>query len=1007
MATAVGNRLLPHIVDNDAETNPNGTFGLILKDNDNPNQWIPLTRRQLAQAVNHVAWWFEQTVTEHCDTTTVAYIGPNDIRYVICAIALAKVGYKTFLPSTRNSAEANAHLLDAVGCNCLLWGGQSHPAHGQALVPDLQVWQFPSLDDLLTSSVSHYPYHQTYQEAEDETFVILHSSGTTATKSRTPKTRPIDTWIFLRVGQRRTTRYTLGLYMWIMELCRKRRLNVRNESSLPYSRVYHHHRRHFPRPPDNPLLLQAGHRFRTRRTINTSSTRRRHPTIFTTRHEQDTTGTQDALKDRLIPCIGSTELGHIPPTKSKATPEDWKYYQWPYYPDIHMELHEEGLYEMVIRRSPDSRLLHGVFHVFPELQEWRTKDLFSKHPTEGGLWRFESRTDDIIVLGNGEKVNPIEMEAAIEGHDLVRNAMIAGRGMTECVLLVEPDWDKFGDRDLDDGFIDEIWDSVEAANKQGPGYAYIEKDRIGIASREKPFQMNAKGTLRRALVCKDYESEISALGDDDPLNPVGSSSDAFQGDDVQTFIRQVVSSVSPNLEFEEDTDFFAARLDSLQVIRMARIITRGISMGSKKSRGIHIDPQVIYRYCTIKSLSAYLSNAIEGNVSNGEAEDKVEDVQATLKHITNKYTASLPKIEHKALQVPSQSNIILTGSTGSLGSYLLDVLLSEPSIQKVYCLNRSSDAFERQRSSFHDGQLNVKALLSPKAEFLTTNLDDKTLGLSQSKYTELLNKTDAIVHNAWKVDFNLSVHSFEKDHIRGTRNLLDLCISSPKTAHMYFVSSIATTSGWDPSRGKIPEDILPDTVEPPLQGYGQSNVPVTILRVGQVAGPTTKSGGYWNPDEWFPSLVFTSKSMGSIPESLDMPVEWIPVVQNTLAQVVLEIIQCGQDGKKGIPASVINLVNPTRTTWATLLPTIQRRIGANLVSLRGWVRALGETDAAIVEDRPAYKLLSFYERLARSNGDDSFLQFETNKASAASPTFRALGPIDSSLVQTWLDQWVL
>lgn len=94
MATAVGNRLLPHVVDNDAETNPNGTFGLILKDNNIPNQWIPLTKRQLAQAVNHVAWWFEQTVTEHCDTTTVAYMGPNDIRYVICAIALAKVGYK-------------------------------------------------------------------------------------------------------------------------------------------------------------------------------------------------------------------------------------------------------------------------------------------------------------------------------------------------------------------------------------------------------------------------------------------------------------------------------------------------------------------------------------------------------------------------------------------------------------------------------------------------------------------------------------------------------------------------------------------------------------------------------------------------------------------------------------------------------------------------------------------------------------------------------------------------
>ncbi|KJK62996.1 thioester reductase domain protein [Aspergillus parasiticus SU-1] len=378
---------------------------------------------------------------------------------------------------------------------------------------------------------------------------------------------------------------------------------------------------------------------------------------------------------------------------------------------------------------------------------------------------------------------------------------------------------------------------------------------------------------------------------------------------------------------------------------------------------------------------------MKGNVNNGEAEDRGEDVQATLKHITNKYTNSLPKVEHQTIYVPAPSNIILTGSTGSLGSYLLDVLFLEPSIKKVYCLNRSSDAFERQIFSFHDRQVNVKLLLSPKAEFLTTNLGGKTLGLSQSKYNELLNKTDAIVHNAWKVDFNLSVHSFKKDHIRGTRNLLNLSISSRKAAHMYFISSIATTSSWDPSRGKIPEDILPDTVEPPLQGSRDQQ---------------QKSGGYWNPDEWFPSLVSTSKSMCSIPKWLGMLVEWIPV--NTLAQVVLEIIQCGKDSKKSIPASVINLVNPTRTTWATLLPTIQRRIGANPVSLQSWVRALGETDAVNVGNRPAYKLLSFYERLARSNSDDSSPQFETNKASAASPTFRALGPIDSSLVHTWLDK---
>ncbi|KAE8370358.1 hypothetical protein BDV27DRAFT_152240 [Aspergillus caelatus] len=136
-----------------------------------------------------------------------------------------------------------------------------------------------------------------------------------------------------------------------------------------------------------------------------------------------------------------------------------------------------------------------------------------------------------------------------------------------------------------------------------------------------------------------------------------------------------------------------------------------------------------------------------------------------------------------------------------------------------------------------------------------------------------------------------------------------------------------------------------------------------------------------------------------------MPVEWIPV--NSLAQIVLEIIQCGNKCKHGIPANVMNVVNPRRTIWAKFSPTIRRRTGANPVSLRRWVESLCETDAVNVENRPAYKLLSFYERLARRDGHDIVPRFETDKAGEVSPTFRSLGPIDSSSVQTWLDQWEL
>ncbi|KNG87110.1 hypothetical protein ANOM_005305 [Aspergillus nomiae NRRL 13137] len=1034
MATAVGSRLLPHLVDNNAEADPDGTFGQILRDNNIPDQWISLSKRQLAQSVDHAAWWFKNTVAKKCDTTTIAYMGPSDIRYMICALALAKAGYKTFLPSTRNSAEANAHLFRAVGCKCLLWGGQSQSAQAQAVIPELQVWQFPSLDELLNSSVAHYPYHKTYREAENETFVILHSSGTTGQPKPIPLTHGYFSFMDRGAPPGTPEDSTCGWWNCLQ----------RGEPMFQMSPLFHligftlvldaifHGQQiiHYSSKPDVDSVLDALSTLRPRAAVlppsilqDISTSAQGLQTVskieymfFAGGPLSTEAGDTISKYCKLIPLIGSTELGHIPPTKSKTSPRDWKYFEWPFYPDIHMEPHDEGLFEMVVRRSPDSRLLHGIFHVFPDLLEWRTKDLFSRHPTKDGLWHFERRTDDVIVLGNGEKVNPIEMEGVVERHDLVHKAIIAGHGMAECVLLVEPDWDKLDGQDQGGDFINKIWDSVEAANKLGPSYAYIEKDRVGIANREKPFQLNAKGTLRRSLVCKEYESDILALGSDDNSSPGRSSSDALLGDDMEGFVRRVISCVSEHLELADDTDFFTAGLDSLQVIRMARKITRGIGMGSE---GIRIDPQIIYRYSTIKGLASYLSDVMKGDISSDGLVDEVGDVQAALKHLIDKYTNSLPSVEDKTVQVSPRSNVILTGSTGSFGSYLLDALLSDPSIKKVHCLNRSSDAFERQRSSFHDRHLNVKALLSPKAEFLTADLGEKSLGLSMSKYNELLNTTDAIMHNAWKVDFNLSVYSFEQDHIRGMRNLLDLSIYSRKRVHMYLVSSIATASSWDPSRRKIPEDIVPDTVQPPLQGYGQSKyvaenvclaassrsgVPVTILRVGQIAGPTTKSGGCWNRDEWFPALVFTSRSMGFLPETLGMPVDWIPV--DTLAQIVLEIIQGGNENEHSSPARVINLVNPNRSTWATLLPTVQSSIGANPVSLQSWVESLGK-DNVNLEDKPAYKLLSFYERLAREDGHGNSSHFVTDNASEMSSTFRALGPIDSSLVQTWLDQWAL
>lgn len=72
-----------------------------------------------------------------------------------------------------------------------------------------------------------------------------------------------------------------------------------------------------------------------------------------------------------------------------------------------------------------------------------------------------------------------------------------------------------------------------------------------------------------------------------------------------------------------------------------------------------------------------------------------------MEDLFKRYIVNLP-ITARA-PVPSESNvIILTGSTGSLGSYLLDCLSSTKKVNHIICLNRSKDAAERQERTHED-----------------------------------------------------------------------------------------------------------------------------------------------------------------------------------------------------------------------------------------------------------------------------------------------------------------
>lgn len=112
-------------------------------------------------------------------------------------------------------------------------------------------------------------------------------------------------------------------------------------------------------------------------------------------------------KLKLFIVIGMSEAGVLPTIRpaDRWPTEDWAYFH--FHPDAGIEFQHitEDQYEAVVIRNSDPERAQPIFHVFPELKEWRTRDIYTPHPdpSKSGRWLYHARTDDIIVFLNGEK----------------------------------------------------------------------------------------------------------------------------------------------------------------------------------------------------------------------------------------------------------------------------------------------------------------------------------------------------------------------------------------------------------------------------------------------------------------------------------------------------------------------------------------------------------------------------------------------------------------------------
>jgi FlaA1/EpsC-like NDP-sugar epimerase len=85
------------------------------------------------------------------------------------------------------------------------------------------------------------------------------------------------------------------------------------------------------------------------------------------------------------------------------------------------------------------------------------------------------------------------------------------------------------------------------------------------------------------------------------------------------------------------------------------------------------------------------------------AKKGLETPNATkMQRMLNRYTRSMPQVSDKATPPFSPQTIVIVGSTGFLGPYIVASLLRAHPASEITCFNRSDDGEQRTLSSLQD-----------------------------------------------------------------------------------------------------------------------------------------------------------------------------------------------------------------------------------------------------------------------------------------------------------------
>ena len=306
-----------------------------------------------------------------------------------------------------------------------------------------------------------------------------------------------------------------------------------------------------------------------------------------------------------------------------------------------------------------------------------------------------------------------------------------------------------------------------------------------------------------------------------------------------------------------------------------------ITLGIEQVFGIELSGAEVYEYPTIGELAEYLQHRGPNMESRAAlAEDSILDPEIS------------PKGAVRTTRLSETSSVLVTGSTGFLGAFLLDELLRTTGKDtRYYCLVRDRTSGRGRPGNRVLETLKFYGLAGQSEENriipVAGDLTQPCLGLKDADYRELADKIDLVFHCAASVNYAYPYSAAKSHTVGGTLEMLKFACSVT-TKPIHYISSNGIFPGGDDAPYLENNDIdgFLDRME---GGYNQAKwaaerlvwqaasrgLPVCIFRPGNI-GHHSATGAV-NPNDFLSLIIKACARLGCAPLAPGWFFEMTPV----------------------------------------------------------------------------------------------------------------------------------